>query len=726
MTGFALHLLLILAAFQPLPLQAEDPMADDVALISERLRARLLAGAARGDLAHSAARLVERQAADGSWADVDYDDESRTHWNPDRHLWHLLVAARAYRGQSSLQGDPRLAECLRAGLQYWVDRHPVSDNWWYNVIAAPRGLSDILLLTADELEPELIEATAALVRESGFARTGANLVDEASNLLTLACATGDADLLRQAARHIAGEVRVTADEGIQADDSFYQHGPQNMVISYGQGFASDQAGFAELFAGTAFAYTDEQIRILSRFVLDGQQWFVRGRQIDYHAMGRGAFRGGPGNHSWNAGGFARLCGRMATADPARAAEYVAFAARATGEAAPGSSGPLGNKHYWRSDAMVHREAGWYASVRFHSTRVYATETRTNRENLKGYHLADGTYFLLRRGDEYHEIQPVWNYRRLPGLTCRDTRAPLPYGDRAPRAGNTEFVGGASDGLYGVAVMDYDKEGVKAKKAYFFGRDGFACLGAGIEAARPSGVVERLERVLTTLNQCRLRGDVTALGRDGDLREVPAGGAETSAEVVAIHHDDVAYVLWGTPSVGIQARQQSGSWREVEAAASDEPVPQEVFTCWVDHGVAPSGASYAYRVVPSVRRRELRAVAGDESVQILANTPGLQSVHDRDAALVQAVFHAPGELAVPEGVTLHVDRPCVLMWRQVGAASLLTVADPTQAQPQVIARLSRPYAGRGAAITAAGTQVVVDLPRGDYAGQSVAVLLEPVE
>jgi chondroitin AC lyase len=59
--------------------------------------------------------------------------------------------------------------------------------------------------------------------------------------------------------------------------------------------------------------------------------------------------------------------------------------------------------------MVHRADGWYASVRFHSTRTYACEVRVNRENLQGYHLADGVLFLMQRGDEYHELQPVWDY-----------------------------------------------------------------------------------------------------------------------------------------------------------------------------------------------------------------------------------------------------------------------------------------------------------------------------
>lgn len=50
--------------------------------------------------------------------------------------------------------------------------------------------------------------------------------------------------------------------------------PQQMVISYGRGLAFAQVRFAELFAGTSVVYSEEKIRILSRSMLKGQQWFI--------------------------------------------------------------------------------------------------------------------------------------------------------------------------------------------------------------------------------------------------------------------------------------------------------------------------------------------------------------------------------------------------------------------------------------------------------------------
>jgi len=692
------------------------PVDNEISIIADRLRARLIESASRHFDPSAARESLRLQKDDGSWPDVDYDDDSRTHWKPSRHLSHLSALVHVYRVPgSALEGDVEVRDAFLAGLRFWVKRDPQSDNWWFNVIGSPRSLSDMLLLMVDQMPPDLVGGTAELIHRSGFTRTGTNLVHEAGNLLTLACATGHIDLLREAIDYISREVRVTIEEGIQHDDSFHQHGPQNMVISYGRGFAFDQAGYAALFAGTSFAFPKEKIRILSRFILDGQQWYIWGRQVDYHAMGRGAFRGNTGSHIWNAGGFEGMCRLMESADPDRAAEYAAFAARVTGERPSGSSGPQGNKHFWRSDTMVHRSTNWYASARFHSTRAYATETRTNRENLKGYHLSDGVYYLLQRGDEYHEIQPVWDYRKLPGLTFLDTAAPLPYGQEAPRAGNTSFVGGASDSLSGVSVMDYDKGGVRARKAYFFTNDGFVCLGAGITSSE-------IENVFSTLNQCLLKSDVAIL----------SGGAITVLEkerleaqnVRAIHHDGIAYVLLDDASVIIRAKQQTGSWQEVEAKASADQISQDIFTCWIDHGARPTDATYAYRIIPGARRDDLSALANSETVRVLANTAALQAVHSAKEGIIQAIFHAPGELSLPGGAMFHVDTACVVIFRAAGDATLLTVADPTQERVQLVVTLDGRYRGRGASYVSDDntTHIVVDLPKGPYAGQSALVPL----
>ncbi|MDA0711433.1 MAG: hypothetical protein O3B73_14635, partial [bacterium] len=363
----------------PATLFAETPMTADLTLITDRLCLEALNATRPIDIDRVRAD-IDRQKEDGSWADIDYDGTSLTHWAPSGHLRRLLFFVRAYRTPgSALYDSVEVKDAILLGLAFWVKRDPQSDNWWSNVIGSPRSLGEVLLLMGADVPKDLVAGADPLIRRSGFTRTGANLVWEASNLLTWACVTSDDALLREVVARIGDEIKITTDEGIQHDDSFYQHGPQNYALGYGRSFAFDITRIAVILGGTDFAFPEEKIRILSRFILDGQQWFVFGRQIDYHAMGREAFRGRPGRHNWNAVGLSVICENMASSDTSRAGQYDAFAARATGVDPAGSSGPLGTKHFWRSDTMVYRSRAWYASVRFHSTRTYAVETRGNRE-----------------------------------------------------------------------------------------------------------------------------------------------------------------------------------------------------------------------------------------------------------------------------------------------------------------------------------------------------------
>jgi chondroitin AC lyase len=409
----------------------------DLIIIAERLREEF------GQKAPGEDRIKARlksQNADGSWPGVNYADVSRTHWSPQRHTRNISDMAGAYGAKDHvLAGDAKLRDGIVNGLTFWVDRDPQSDNWWFNCISTSRDLGVVLLIMKDVVSQTVQDKAAAMIRRSTFKRTGSNLTWEANNLMVLACAIGNVELMQEAISHLTREIRITTEEGIQCDYSFHQHGPQLYMSNYGTAFSGNNSRYLGLFLGTSFALGEEKIAAISGLVREGQQWFLWGRQFDYHALGRQLDNPGA---TWRGREMVGISNRMMSVDPKNAEEYRQLSERLKGNVSPGETGPRGNRHFWRSDIMVHRPGNFYVSVRMHSTRTYATETRTNRENLKGYHLSDGTYFLVQRGDEFHEIQPTWDWRKLPGVTYRDTDEPYPYGRSDPQAGNTEFVGGS--------------------------------------------------------------------------------------------------------------------------------------------------------------------------------------------------------------------------------------------------------------------------------------------
>ncbi len=698
----------------------------DMIIIADRMRKELIDPASpirRGGRGQESQeerihRYIQEQDPNGSWPDINYQDRARTRWVPGNHTNQLVSLARAYRTiQSEFYGDSELKQAIIAGLSFWVDQDPQSDNWWRNCIDTPLKLGQVLLLMEADISDALIEKTAPIIRRSSFTRTGANLIWESSSLLVLACVTNDHELFKEAAKHISSEVRITTDEGIQPDFSYHQHGPQLYINNYGRIFSSYNSRYAALFANTSVAFTSEKIHALSGLVREGQQWFLWGQQYDYHALGR---RIDQGSDIWNGRGFARISRQMAIADPENAEEYENFTARLTGEQQAGETGPKGNKHFWRSDTMIHRPGHFYTSVRMHSKRTHATEINVNWENLKGYHLSDGAYFLMQRGDEYHNIQPTWDWRKLPGVTFKETDATLPYGDDIKQTGNTDFVGGVSNGIIGAAAMDYAKEDVRARKAWFFFNKGWVCLGAGISS-------ETNERVSTSVNQCLLKSEVTLL-RDGKL--TAHNGQELRADdLQGIHHDGVGYALLETQPAVLRTAPQTGTWTSLEERSTRrEPVTHDVFNLWIDHGPRPENGEYAYMLIPGVTPEVFSEFVQNPPIRILANQSNLQAVYLEEEQTIQAAFYQAGSIVLDSHTTLQVEQPCLVMLKLEKDTITLSVADPTQTLKQVQLSLSGSYIAEGCTIhtNTKRTTLTADLPLSAYAGRTIQLELHRKE
>ena len=689
----------------------------DIDIIAQRLFEELTAAAIPADEVNV---IVEQLGPDGTWPDIDYADVSRSHWSPGQHVMRVAHLAAAYRQLlfSAEQGDA-LERAILTALTFWANRDPQSDNWWFNEIHTPMYIGRILLLMGDTVPRPVWDKAVTIVRRSGFELTGANLTWEAGNLLVLACATRDDDLLAQAAAALTREICVTTEEGIQPDFSFHQHGPQLYMSNYGEVYSADNSRYAVVLAGTRFALSDDKLRALSGLIREGQQWFIWGSQFDYHALGRQIDNP---RATWRGRGFAAICRRMATVDTVHAQEYADFAARVTGAQAAGASGPRGNRHFWRSDVMVHRPGRFYASVRMHSTRTFATEVRVNRENLKGYHLADGVCFLMQRGDEYHGIQPVWDWRKLPGATCRDTAESLPYGPDVSSLGTTAFVGGLSDGQVGVAAMDYDKDGVQAHKAWFFLPDGWVALGAGT-----TGTTD--DPVTTSINQCVLKSE-TQLLRGEEVAPLIESRL-CSDDLRGVFHDGVGYYLLAPQRTVVQAAPQSGTWTSIEERSPNTGVvTQDVFSLWIDHGHRPQGGTYAYRVVPGMVETDFSTYLDVAPVSVLSNSDRVQAVQASAGTLVQAVFYEAERLVVDDGLdsslAIEPDAPCLVMVRQAEGGIVLSVADPTQMVDVLSVCLSGHYEGDDCVYdpVEASTTVTVHLPTAAEAGSTAQVMLRP--
>ena len=652
--------------------------------------------------------------ADGSWSDIDYSDMGRSVWATCDHLNRTLVMAKSARlKRNEGHADEALEGRTLLALKWWTDHDYKNPNWWWNEIGVPELAGEIGSLLGAQLNEAARAKIVVLMKRSDWRRwTGANLTWGVGIQIVRGCLENDAAPVAEGFERMYREIKIVSqpEEGIEQDYSFHQHRTQLYNGGYGLDFANDVGRFVSYSWGTRFQIPADRMAIFSAYLLEGEQWMIRGNVFDYSADGREITRPGkvvtpqdktagpvtPRGPAYSLGNVMALL----AAEPApRQKELQGFAARLKGE--PGAPELIGNKQFWCSDFMTHRRAGYYTSVRMQSMRMLNSEL-VNSEGRKSVHMSDGANYLYLTGDEYRDIFPVWDWTKIPGATAiqgtLDTGEPDPIRAR----GVTTFDGGVSDGTYGMAAMDLARGKLVAKKAWFFFDAEYVALGAGITL---SG--DKEHAVATDVNQSLLKGDVLLSGGKG-----PVARMKFEAERrVWVYHDHVGYIFAPHTTIDLSALNQTGAWSEIGTGPS-AAVNTPVFDLWIDHGIAPQDASYEYTVAPGATVADLEKMTAHPDVEVLANTASTQAVFHKTLRLAEIAFRAAGSpntlmsLDTPLG-TVEADHSCLLLVRQVGSDWKVTASNP---ENQALTLH----------VSVKGKQVAIELPGGNWAGSSVSV------
>ena len=656
--------------------------------------------------------------ANGSWADIDYASTAQTNWEPQGHLDRLRFLCRAYThpGAALYQDAGLLADILKT-YDWWIADNPQSTNWWYNQISVPQVLGECMILVKDQLSAARKTSGLAIVQRAYIARTtnsgtntGQNRVDRAIAGIYRGIIAGSTSITADAFLAISDTIVVTTAEGVQRDGSFFQHGTQLYNQGYGSLFISNTLKWAAMGADTGFAFSEGQRRILADYLIDGTRWMNRGQMIDYTASGRGLSRKG---QSTNAAGLASLATTTSAVLPGyRSAELDSLRASITAANATGSADTVlshvGAKHFWRGDFTAwHRPAG-YASVKISSTRTLQPESG-NGEGLKNYHLGDGVNLILRTGNEYDDIMPVWNWRKLPGTTVEQGTYSLQPATDWGVAGTSTYAGGISDGTHAATAFRYSRRNVAAKKAWFFFDSGFVALGADIDAPAATAQVE------TTLNQSLLNGAVT-YATGGAPQTLPSG-TSTLAGLQWVHHDGTGYFFNEAPaSASLQAASQSGTWQSINTGYDATNVSKDVFSLSIRHGTAFSNKSYAYTVVPGLTAAEMPGY--QNPLAILRNDATAQAVDHAAVGLTQAAFYSAGAIAWT-GRSLAANTPCMAQWERATDTIRFSASTPEAKATTVQLTATAPQSSWFDAL-GAQTSVSIGLPGGDLAGSTAGV------
>lgn len=180
----------------------------------------------------------------------------RTNWEPVEHLKRLVTIAASYTDkQSRYYGNEVLYNAIRDALQYWVKQDPTCFNWWYNQISVPQTQASLLALMdagqrklPSEIRMPILKAMGE--RSDPRKWTGANKMDIAIHHLIRGCLLKNDSIVRVNADEIFYPVQIVANEGIQEDLSYHQHGPQLYIGGYGTVFVDNIVRMGNILNGT--------------------------------------------------------------------------------------------------------------------------------------------------------------------------------------------------------------------------------------------------------------------------------------------------------------------------------------------------------------------------------------------------------------------------------------------------------------------------------------------
>ena len=539
--------------------------------------------------AGEAVDLLRDFQADGTWRDIDYGHRGRGDWKPRVHLLRMKALALAH--------PERAKKALRA----WVARDPRSPNWWHTCIGTPEALCQTLILLGGikAVDPATAVGARAIIERSFEAhpKVGQNLVWLSGIRLMAGLLWDDPGAIRTGSMTIRNELCLVpiGGEGLQADWSFHQHGIQLQIGNYGLEFLRDQIWWMRVLAGTPLAYPAEKTALLDHYLMDCLRWTVWDGAMEPSACGRMVLREGMEQRYATVFREARALAPLLPPD--RRAAVLAWLdapEKLVGAAAFPLSGYL----------IYRAPAGWNFSLKMDSPELVNSET-VNGQNLRALYQADGAVFF---GDlaRYRDFHVLCDAHRLPGTTeLQDGRSLL--GQVAPRN-----VGGAyavlADFPVAAAAMRFAPGDLTADKVWFCTPSGVWCSGSDIGSAAKAPVV-------TTVDQYRAEGSPLAA-------DVPAG----------------------FPAVVTQTLDMTGDLHLVMRESPSREMTGKMTLMTIDHGVAPSGAVYRYRM-----RRPDDPVKPE--TWLASSSPRIHALLAEDRVLI-AAFVA-GEVTLPDGGRIAV-------------------------------------------------------------------------
>jgi chondroitin AC lyase len=549
------------------------------------------------------------------WPDIHYEDKSIVIWSTAGHMSRITTMLQALTvNGSTVKNDPTIMANVHCALNVWFTNDWQNPNWWFNQINIPLAATSQLLMLGDHATSFEIEKIKEISYRAAWwlhrpQDVGANLVWMIQCQLYRSLATINMTGIEQGFSRMWQDVAISplGGEGVQYDWSYHFHGLQLLSGAYGLVWAENILLFLQCSENTKYQPEEQVLSIFVNFLIKGDAWMIMTNEWDWHVVGRGV--ADPGNGFKN--GFTKIwirsVAQLVKSNETRV-ELIHFADRLDNK--PNTPLLIGNKHFFVSDYQVHRRTNWISTIKMQSIRTQPVEC-INGQNQKDENGGQGVLNLYRAGfNDYLELFAIIDWQAINGITVEHDIPVEPCEHGTFDMKKLSFVGGVSDGQYGLAMMDTATHNLTAKRSWHFYDDAIIALATNL-------TLTTRNTAWTTLASRLLRTGKISIGffnsttitlNDGNYSFPYVQGKTSNVQWIHVGESDIGYILplqQQYASVGVQVGNKTGNYNAL--GPFNVNVTARMLTLYMDHGVGPYTLDYNYMIVPNVSLESMPAL-----------------------------------------------------------------------------------------------------------------------
>jgi hyaluronate lyase len=628
------------------------------------------------------------------WSDLPLNTNSSGNMRDTFGRLETMALAYATPG-SAYYGDATLATAVINGLNWMVDNvyngTNKYDNWYHWMITGSQNFANTALLVYPALSQAQITSYYNKIQyygpsggQSGNSPwpdsykwsllTGANTAEAALVMTLNGILNKNGDKLAEAKTNLAKVfATVTNGDGFYSDGGYIFHGKAVENGSYGLTLIEAVSAATNLLYGTPWAVAEAAAsEAYNNWIPKGLiPFYYRGAMM-HMIRGRSYTTSGSTGAKAGQEGIALMRQVALFAPTSQKDNLTDFANSPHPE--------VGQYMFPSIDRVVAHRSNFSLGLSLSSSRTCNFDpmrnTPSTQNNDKGWNTADGMTSLYVGSTDSHftgNIWPTMDWYHLTGTTAEQNY------QAEPGTPSENWAGGAEVSGYGVAGMSlHPKDSSTAsstlygKKSYFMLEKEVVCLGSGITAGSAN-------EIHTTVENRRMGSSTTSLNLwvngVATLRPLNWSTTLSSPKSCAIEGVGGYYFPDSPNNIRAEFIPSFGTWTGIHPYDSDTATYTDNYLRLIfNHGAGPSGATYAYTLLPAMTPSEVAGYAYNPQTTILSNTDTVQAVKNPTLGVVAANFwNSAGGTAD----LLTVNKSCSVIVRETYNSISVGLSDPSQ-------------------------------------------------